>query len=103
VVYSPLDAVTIAKENPERQVVFFAIGFETTAPVNAASVIQAENLGLKNYSLLVSQVRVPPAMHAILSSPDNQVQGFLAAGHVCAVMGYWEYPLLQNNTKCQSW
>jgi len=92
VVYSPLDAVTIAKENPERQVVFFAIGFETTAPVNAASVIQAENLGLKNYSLLVSQVRVPPAMHAILSSPDNQVQGFLAAGHVCAVMGYWEYP-----------
>ena len=92
VVYSPLDAVRIAQENPDKQVVFFAIGFETTAPPNVASVIQAQALGLKNYSILVSHVRVPPAMHAILSSPHNRVQGFLAAGHVCSVMGYWEYP-----------
>jgi hydrogenase expression/formation protein HypD len=92
VVYSPLDAIKIAQQNPEKQVVFFAIGFETTAPANCMSVLQAKNLGLKNYSVLVSHVRVPPAIHAILSSPDNRVQGFLAAGHVCAVMGYWEYP-----------
>jgi hydrogenase expression/formation protein HypD len=92
VVYSPLDAVRIAQENPDRQVVFFAIGFETTAPANAMSVLQAKALGLTNYSLLVSHVCVPPAMHAILSSPANRVQAFLAAGHVCAVMGYWEYP-----------
>ena len=92
VVYSPLDAVTIAKENPGKQVVFFAIGFETTAPANAMSVLQAQALDLNNYSILVSHVRVPPAMHAILNSPTNRVQGFLAAGHVCAVMGYWEYP-----------
>jgi hydrogenase expression/formation protein HypD len=92
VVYSPLDAVQIALQNPDKQVVFFAIGFETTAPANAMSVLQAKALGLKNYSILVSHVRVPPAMHAILSSPENRVQGFLAAGHVCAVMGYWEYP-----------
>jgi hydrogenase expression/formation protein HypD len=91
VVYSPLDAVQIAKENPDKQVVFFAIGFETTAPPNVTSVIQAQALGLKNYSVLVSHVCVPPAMHAILSSPANRVQGFLAAGHVCAVMGFWEY------------
>jgi hydrogenase expression/formation protein HypD len=91
VVYSPLDAVRIAQENPENQVVFFAIGFETTAPVNAMSVIQAQALGLKNYSVLVSHVCVPPAMHAVLDSPLNRIQGFLAAGHVCAVMGYWEY------------
>jgi hydrogenase expression/formation protein HypD len=91
VVYSPLDALQVAKDNPKKEVVFFAIGFETTAPVNAASVLQAENLGLKNYSVLVSQVCVPPAMEAILSSPSNRVQGFLAAGHVCSVMGYWEY------------
>jgi hydrogenase expression/formation protein HypD len=91
VVYSPLDAVRIAQENPDKQVVFFAIGFETTAPPNATSVLQAHALGLKNYSVLVSQVCVPPAMHAILGSPNNRVQGFLAAGHVCAVMGYWEY------------
>ncbi|MEA4908041.1 MAG: hydrogenase formation protein HypD [Anaerolineaceae bacterium] len=91
VVYSPLDAVRIAQENPDKQVVFFGIGFETTAPANAMSVVQAKALGLKNYSMLVSQVRVPPAMHAILGSPLNRVQGFLAAGHVCAVMGYWEY------------
>lgn len=91
IVYSPLDAVRIAQENPDKQVVFFAIGFETTVPVNAMSVLQAKALGLKNYSILASQVCVPPAMHAILSSPQNRVQAFLAAGHVCAVMGYWEY------------
>jgi hydrogenase expression/formation protein HypD len=92
VVYSPLDAVRLAQENPDKQVVFFAIGFETTAPPNAMSVVQAKALGLKNYSILVSHVCVPPAMHAILGSPNNRVQGFLAAGHVCTVMGYWEYP-----------
>ncbi|HPH95995.1 MAG TPA: hydrogenase formation protein HypD [Anaerolineaceae bacterium] len=92
VVYSPLDAVRIAQENPDHQVVFFAIGFETTAPANAASVIQAKALGLKNYSILASHVCVPPAMHAILGSPANRIQGFLAAGHVCSVMGTWEYP-----------
>ncbi len=91
VVYSPLDAVKIAQENPDREVVFFAIGFETTAPPNAMAVVQAKSLGLENFSMLVSHVRVPPAMHAILGSPHNRVQGFLAAGHVCAVMGYWEY------------
>ncbi|MEX1248389.1 MAG: hydrogenase formation protein HypD [Anaerolineales bacterium] len=92
VVYSPLDAVKIAVENPDKQVVFFAIGFETTAPANAMSVYQAARLGLKNFSVLASHVRVPPAMHAILGGEHNRVQGFLAAGHVCAVMGYWEYP-----------
>jgi hydrogenase expression/formation protein HypD len=94
VVYSPLDAVSLAQSNPDKQVVFFAIGFETTAPANAMSVLQAQALGVTNYSVLVSHVRVPPAMHAILQSPDNQVQAFLAAGHVCAVMGYWEYPTI---------
>ncbi len=92
VVYSPLDALKIAQENPDKQVVFFAIGFETTAPANAMSVVQAKALGLTNFSILVSHVRVPQAMHAILGSPNNRVQSFLAAGHVCAVMGYWEYP-----------
>jgi hydrogenase expression/formation protein HypD len=91
IVYAPLDAVRIAQENPDKQVIFFAIGFETTAPANAVAVIQAKNLGLKNFSILASQVRVPPAMHAILGAPENRVQGFLAAGHVCTVMGYWEY------------
>ncbi len=99
VVYSPLDAVRLAQQNPDKQVVFFAIGFETTAPANAMSVIQAQALGLKNYSVLVSQVCVPPAMHAILGSPRSRVQGFLAAGHVCAVMGYWEYPPIANKYK----
>jgi hydrogenase expression/formation protein HypD len=94
VVYSPLDAVKIAQENPEKQVVFFAIGFETTAPANVMSVLQAQALGLKNFSILVSHVRVPPAIHAILGSPSNRVQGFLLAGHVCTVMGYHEYPSL---------
>ncbi len=92
VVYSPLDAVQIARDNPDKEVVFFAIGFETTAPANVMSVLNAQMLGLKNYSVLVSHVRVPPALHAILGSPHNRVQGFLLAGHVCAVMGYWEYP-----------
>ncbi len=92
VVYSPLDAVKIARENPDKQVVFFAIGFDTTAPANAMSVLQAQSQGLSNFSVLVSHVCVPPAMHAILGSAENRVQGFLAAGHVCAVMGYWEYP-----------
>ena len=92
VVYSPLDALKIAQQNPEKEVVFFAIGFETTAPANAMSVLQARSLVLENFSVLVSHVCVPPAMHAILGSPHNRVQGFLAAGHVCAVMGYWEYP-----------
>lgn len=94
VVYSPLDAVRIARDNPDKRVVFFAIGFETTAPANAMSVVQAKEQGISNYSVLVSHVRVPPAIRAILSSPGNRVQGFLAAGHVCAVMGYWEYPPL---------
>ena len=91
IVYSPVDAVEIAKQNPAKQVVFFAVGFETTAPANAMSVYRAKQIGLKNYSVLVSHVLVPPAMEAILNSPTNQVQGFLAAGHVCTVMGYLEY------------
>ncbi len=91
IVYSPLDAVRIASANPDRQVVFFAIGFETTAPANAMAVWQARRLGLTNFSVLVSHVLVPPAMEAILRSPSNQVQAFLAAGHVCAVMGWQEY------------
>lgn len=99
IVYSPLDAIKIAQQNPDKEVVFFAIGFETTAPVNAASVIQAQSLGLKNFSLLVSQVCVPPAMNAILSSSNNRVQAFLAAGHVCSVMGYWEYPPIAKRFK----
>jgi len=99
VVYSPLDAVSLAEQNPEKQVVFFAIGFETTAPPNVMSVLQAQRRGLKNFSILVSHVRVPPAIEAILSSPTNRVQGFLLAGHVCAVMGYWEYPPLVERFK----
>ncbi len=91
IVYSPLDAVQIARENPERQVVFFAVGFETTAPANAMAVFQAHREGLPNFSILVSHVLVPPAMEAILSSPLNRVNGFLAAGHVCAIMGTAEY------------
>ncbi len=90
-VYSPLDAVTMAKQNPDKKVVFFAVGFETTAPANAMAVYQAKLAGLRNFSILCSHVLVPPAMDAILSSPTNRVQGFLAAGHVCTVMGYEEY------------
>lgn len=96
IVYSPLDALKLAKEHPDREVVFFAVGFETTAPANAMAVHQAYLQGVKNFSMLVSHVLVPPAMEAILSSPNNRVQGFLAAGHVCTVMGYTEYePIAQ--------
>ena len=96
IVYSPLDAVQIAREHPNREVVFFAVGFETTAPANAMAVFQAEREGLRNFSLLVSHVLVPPAMEAILSSPVHCVNGFLAAGHVCAIMGTGEYfPIAQ--------
>ena len=94
VVYSPLDALKIARENPDREVVFFGIGFETTAPPNAMTVYQAKRLGVKNFSMLVSHVRVPPAIEAIMTSPTCRVQGFLAAGHVCSVMGTEEYPPL---------
>jgi hydrogenase expression/formation protein HypD len=91
IVYSPLDAVKIAQENPEREVVFFAVGFETTAPGNAMAVYQAKQLVLGNFSMLVSHVLVPPAIEALLSAPRRRVQGFLAAGHVCTVMGFEEY------------
>jgi hydrogenase expression/formation protein HypD len=91
IVYSPTEAVKIARENPERPVVFFAIGFETTAPANAMAVWQARREGLKNFSMLVSHVLVPPAMRLILGSPANRVQGFIAPGHVCSVMGFREY------------
>ncbi len=91
IVYSPLDAVKIAQQNPQRQVVFFGIGFETTAPANAMAVLLAQRLGLVNFSMLVSHVLVPPAIVAIMESPRNRVQGFLAAGHVCSVMGTRQY------------
>ncbi len=91
IVYSPLEAVNLARENPDRQVVFFAVGFETTAPGNAMAVLQARREGLTNFSIISSHVLVPPAMTALLSSPQNRVQGYLAAGHVCAVMGWQEY------------
>ncbi|MFF3793082.1 hydrogenase formation protein HypD [Streptomyces sp. NPDC001981] len=94
VVYSPLDALKIAQQNPDCEVVFFGIGFETTAPPNAMTVYQARRLGITNFSLLVSHVRVPPAIEAIMQSPSCRVQGFLAAGHVCSVMGTREYPEL---------
>jgi hydrogenase expression/formation protein HypD len=96
IVYSPLDAVKLAQRHPERQVVFFGIGFETTAPANAMAVHQAKQLGLANFSMLVSHVLVPPAIAAILDSPSSRVQAFLAAGHVCSVMGTWQYgPLVE--------
>ncbi|MBI4559126.1 MAG: hydrogenase formation protein HypD [Candidatus Hydrogenedentes bacterium] len=95
-VYSPLDAVKFARENPRREIVFFAVGFETTAPANALAVYHAQQEGIANFSILCSHVLVPPAIEAILSSPQNRVQGFLAAGHVCTVMGFREYePLAQ--------
>jgi hydrogenase expression/formation protein HypD len=90
-VYSPLDAVRLAEQNPAKEIVFFGVGFETTAPATAMAVYQAAGKGLKNFSLLVSHVLVPPAIEAVLSSPHCRVQAFLAAGHVCAVMGYEEY------------
>jgi hydrogenase expression/formation protein HypD len=97
VLYSPLDAVELAIRNPDKQVVFFGVGFETTAPANAMSVHLAKRRGVKNFSLLVSHVLVPPAIEAIMSSPENHVQAFLAAGHVCSVMGFWEYPALADD------
>jgi hydrogenase expression/formation protein HypD len=96
IVYSPLDCLRVAEQNPSRTVVFFAVGFETTAPANATAVWQAKRRGLTNFAVLVSHVLVPPAMTAVLSAPANRVQGFLAAGHVCTVMGTEEYePLAQ--------
>ncbi len=96
IVYSPLDAVRLAEENPDREVVFFAIGFETTAPANAMAVHQAAQRGLDNFSVLVSHVLVPPAIEAIAGSSQRRVDGFLAAGHVCSVMGTWQYgPLVE--------
>ncbi|MCB0505984.1 MAG: hydrogenase formation protein HypD [Cyclobacteriaceae bacterium] len=91
ILYSPLEALNIAKENPNKEVVFFAVGFETTAPANALSVYQAKKSGITNYSILVSHVLVPPAMEAILNDKDNRIQGFLAAGHVLTIMGFEEY------------
>lgn len=99
VVYSPLESLKIAQANPDKRVVFFAIGFETTAPPNAMAVLQARQRGIKNFSVLVSHVCVPPAMEAVLGSKHNRVQAFLAAGHVCAVMGYHEYPPLAEKYK----
>ncbi|NWG22242.1 MAG: hydrogenase formation protein HypD [Chloroflexi bacterium] len=96
IVYSPLDAIRLAQQHPDREVVFFGIGFETTAPANAMAVVQAHRLGLTNFSMLVSHVLVPPAIAAIMESPTNRVQAFLAAGHVCSVMGTWQYgPLVE--------
>jgi hydrogenase expression/formation protein HypD len=94
VVYSPLDAVALARKHPDREVVFLAIGFETTAPANAMAAKLARAEGLRNFSMLVSHVLVPPAIEAIMRSPGNRVQAFLAAGHVCSVMGTWQYPPL---------
>jgi hydrogenase expression/formation protein HypD len=91
IVYSPLDAVKVAEQNPAKKVVFLGVGFETTAPATAMAVFQAAQKGLRNFSLLISHVLVPPAIEALMSSPDCRVQGFLAAGHVCAIMGYEEY------------
>jgi hydrogenase expression/formation protein HypD len=91
IVYSPLDALELARKNPDREIVCFAVGFETTAPTWAMAVTQAKRSGITNFSLLIAHVLVPPAMEAILSSPQNRIQGFLAAGHVCTVMGYEEY------------
>jgi hydrogenase expression/formation protein HypD len=94
IVYSPLDALRLAGEHPDRQVVFFAVGFETTAPANAMAVYQAAQQGLTNFTVLVSHVLVPPAIEAILRAPEQRVQGFLAAGHVCTIMGYTQYERL---------
>ncbi len=94
IVYSPMDALKIARDNPRRQVVFFAVGFETTAPANAMAVWQAKREGLSNFSMLASHVLVPPAMRMILESPVSRVQGFIAPGHVCTIMGFREYEVL---------
>jgi hydrogenase expression/formation protein HypD len=94
VVYSPLDAIRIAEKNPGKEVVFLGIGFETTAPANAMAILRADQLGLKNFSVLSAMVLIPPAMEAILSSRDNKVDAFLAAGHVCTVSGFAQYDAL---------
>jgi hydrogenase expression/formation protein HypD len=99
IVYSPLDALKTARENPQKTVVFFAIGFETTAPANAMAILQAKAEGLENFCVLVSHVTVPAAITALMESPDVRVDGFLAAGHVCTVMGYWEYEPLAEKYK----
>ncbi len=91
ILYSPLEAVELAKQNPDKEVVFFAVGFETTAPANALSIVHADKSGVTNYSILASHVLVPPAMEAILGDPENQIDAFLAAGHVCTIMGTEEY------------
>jgi hydrogenase expression/formation protein HypD len=91
ILYSPLEAVQLAKENPDKEIVFFAVGFETTAPANALSIVHADKSGVHNYSILASHVLVPPAMEAILGDPENQIDAFLAAGHVCTIMGIEEY------------
>ena len=91
ILYSPLEAVQLAKQNPDKEVVFFAVGFETTAPANALSIVHADKSGVTNYSILASHVLVPPAMEAILGDPENQIDAFLAAGHVCTIMGTEEY------------
>jgi hydrogenase expression/formation protein HypD len=96
ILYSPLEAVTLAQQNPEKEVVFFAVGFETTAPANAMSVVQAKQMGVKNYSILTSHVLVPPAIEAVMNDEDSVIHGFLAAGHVCTIMGISEYgPLVE--------
>lgn len=99
IIYSPLDSLKIARENPNKAVVFFGIGFETTAPPNAMAIIQAKSQGINNFAMLVSHVTVPAAIIALMESPDIQVDGFLAAGHVCTVMGYWEYEPLAEKYK----
>ena len=91
ILYSPLEAVNIAQQNPDRQVVFFAVGFETTAPANALSVVHAHRMGLDNYSILASHVLVPPAIEAVMGDEESNIQAFLAAGHVCTIMGVGEY------------
>lgn len=96
IVYSPLDAVKLAQANPDKEIVFFAVGFETTAPATAMAVYQAAKQNINNFSLLISHFLVPPAINALLSSSQSRVQGFLAAGHVCTVMGYQEYEPLAN-------
>lgn len=99
ILYSPLDSLKIAQDNPDKTVVFFGIGFETTAPANAMTVVQAKAHGINNFAMLVSHVTVPAAIIALMESPDVMVDGFLAAGHVCTVMGYWEYEHLAEKYK----
>lgn len=91
ILYSPLEAVKLAQQNPDKEVVFFAVGFETTAPANALSVVHARRLGLKNYAILASHVLVPPAIDAVMNDETARIQAFLAAGHVCAIMGIGQY------------